>query len=306
MNRPFTIGLVAIGLVATACGSDAPLTAPSAPASTTVAPAVAPAASGASVTGSESSLGSILVGERGLTVYGFTNDSAASSTCTGACADAWPPLVVGEDWSVAPGLDLGIFATTVRDDGQLQLVAGKWPLYYFAGDIAPGDVNGQGSGDVWFVVGTDGILIADAAAAQAGGAAVGVLVGQSNLGEILTDQVGLSLYGFKEDVDGVPSCEGACADAWPPLITATADLPADLDPTVFSVVQRSDGSFQLRAGAWPLYRFAGDAAPGDSNGQGSGDVWFLAAPDGSLLGGAGSADDSASSSGDGSYGSADS
>ena len=44
---------------------------------------------------------------------------------------------MSEDWDVAPGLDSGIFATTVRDDGQLQLVAGKWPLYYFAGDAVP-------------------------------------------------------------------------------------------------------------------------------------------------------------------------
>jgi hypothetical protein len=53
---------------------------------------------------------------------------------------------------------------------------------------------------------------------------------------------------------------------------------------VNSLVPRDDGTFQQRAGVWPLYRFAGDAAPGETNGQGSGGVWFAAAPDGSLIG----------------------
>ena len=48
---------------------------------------------------------------------------------------------------------------------------------------------------------------------------------------------------------------------------------------------------QLKAGKWPLYLFAGDAGPGETNGQGSGDVWFASAPDGSLIGSGGEAMD---------------
>jgi predicted lipoprotein with Yx(FWY)xxD motif len=115
-------------------------------------------------------------------------------------------------------------------------------------------------------------------------------VGKSDtgLGTVLVDEDGLTLYGLTDDTNGIPSCDGACADAWPPLTVEGADLPAGLDPNLYSVVERSDGTFQLEAGDWPLYRFAGDAAPGDTNGQGSGGVWFAAAPDGSLVkGGAG-------------------
>ena len=273
-----------------ACGSDpAPLAAPATPAPTTAAPAAAAAATSSAVgaAAGTTELGEVLVGTGGLTLYGFTNDTEASSTCTGACADAWPPVIVDDDWTVAPDLDLGIFATTVRDDGQQQLVAGKWPLYFFAGDAAPGDINGQGSGDVWFAVDLDGILIEDlpgASAAAAEDAAAPVGVGTTSAGDVLVDADGLSLYGFTDDVDGQPTCEGACADAWPPVIVDSAELPAGLDPEIFSTVQRPDGTFQLVAGVWPLYLFAGDAAPGDINGQGSGDVWFLTAPDGSLIG----------------------
>lgn len=243
-----------------------------------------------------SNAGNILVGPNGLTLYGFTNDVEASSTCYGTCADAWPPVIVSADWTAGPGLDFGIFATTERDDGRLQLVAGQWPLYYFAGDAVPGDVNGQGSGDVWFIVDPDGRLIelgaANASGSQEtsgqdgddGATAVPVSAGDTSLGAALVDTDGRTLYGFLSDSDGLSTCNDACADAWPPASTESIELPAGLDPNIFSVVERDDGSFQLKSGVWPLYRFAGDAAPGDVNGQGSGDVWFIAAPDGSLIG----------------------
>ncbi|MDW3219157.1 MAG: hypothetical protein R8F63_11155 [Acidimicrobiales bacterium] len=115
-----------------------------------------------------------------------------------------------------------------------------------------------------------------------------VALAASGLGDILVDGAGLSLYGFTNDVDGVPACYDACADAWPPIVVDGAlddgALGAGLDAAVFSTVERTDGTNQLVAGNWPLYLFAGDGAPGDVNGQGSGDVWFLAAPDGSLIG----------------------
>ncbi|MEL6894069.1 MAG: hypothetical protein AAFP84_20940 [Actinomycetota bacterium] len=296
-----------------ACGSDSDATPATEPApQATAAPAAEPAAapapadaapSIAAVTAATTDLGEVLVGDRGLTLYGFTNDVDAISACYGACADAWPPLIVDADWSIAPGLDAGIFATTTRDDGSLQLVAGKWPLYYFAGDAAAGDINGQNSGDVWFAVDTAGLLVqGDGAAPAEDGAAeeaaadgadegavesapAPVQVVANDLGDILADDAGLTLYGFTEDVDGNPTCEGACADAWPPLLAD--EVPAGLDPAVFSIVPRPDGTNQLKAGAWPLYLFAGDAAPGDTAGQGSGDVWFVVAPDGSLVGAGG-------------------
>jgi predicted lipoprotein with Yx(FWY)xxD motif len=266
----------------------------------------------------ESDFGQLLASTDGLTLYGFTNDVKARSSCYGTCAELWPPVIVDEDWTVGPGLDAGIFATTVREDGSLQLVAGRWPLYMYGGDAVPGDVTGQGSGGVWFAVGVDGRLIrgnapagesdgaaattvpadpyaggneypstdsapAAPATAEAPAAPTIVSVGLTGLGDALIDADGLTLYGFTNDGDGVPTCEGDCAGAWPPLLVDGAELPAGLDPAVFSVVPRSDGSHQLKAGAWPLYRFAGDAVPGDTNGQGSGGVWFVVDPAGGLI-----------------------
>jgi predicted lipoprotein with Yx(FWY)xxD motif len=245
-----------------------------------------PAGDSVAVKSATTDLGDILVGKEGLTLYGFTNDIDGVSTCSGTCAEAWPPVIVGPDWTVGPGLDSGVFSTVARDDGTKQLVAGKWPLYYYSGDTAPGDVKGQGSGDVWFVVGTDAKLIQDAAPAGGDAAAAGgsVQVADSPLGQILVDGEGNTLYGFTSDADGTPTCAGACAGTWPAhLIEGEPVIGEGLDPALFTLVEGTDGGQQLKAGKWPLYRFSGDAAPGDVNGQGSGDVWFVVAPDGKLI-----------------------
>jgi predicted lipoprotein with Yx(FWY)xxD motif len=104
-------------------------------------------------------LGNVLVGADGLTLYGFTNDTNGMTSCNGVCAQNWPPTTVSAGWKVGPGLNRANFHTIKRDDGQLQLVVGKWPLYGFAGDSRPGDVNGQGSLGKWFVVRPDGSLM---------------------------------------------------------------------------------------------------------------------------------------------------
>jgi predicted lipoprotein with Yx(FWY)xxD motif len=302
-----TLGLVAASaaLVLAACGKggDKPATDTAAQ----QAPPAAPAASGDAtvVRSATTGLGEILVGEDGLTLYGFTNDTNGTSTCTGTCADAWPPVLVSADWEVGPGLDSGIFSTIRREDGSEQLMAGKWPLYYYSGDSVQGDLLGQGSGEVWYVVGLDATLIKDPAPAPGtggqaapAGAANSVQVSGSPLGEILTDGEGNTLYGFTNDADGVPTCTGDCAATWPAhLIEGDAVVGPNLDPATFTLVDGAEGGTQLKAGKWPLYRFSGDAAPGDVNGQGSGGVWFVVAADGSLIKDTPSTDSGSSSDG---------
>jgi predicted lipoprotein with Yx(FWY)xxD motif len=109
-----------------------------------------------------------------------------------------------------------------------------------------------------------------------------VMTGNTPLGGVLVDSNGRTLYGFTKDVNGMSTCDGACASAWPPLTINGSTLPAGLDATIFSVITRADGSHQLKAGKWPLYRFSGDAAAGDVNGQGSGGSWFAVNPTGAL------------------------
>jgi predicted lipoprotein with Yx(FWY)xxD motif len=259
------------------------------------------------VKANDSALGKILTAPDGMTLYGFTNDIDATPTCFSTCADAWPPVIAPEDWTVAPGLDSGVFSTIIRKDGQRQLVAGKWPLYKYSNDAKPGDVKGQGSGDVWFVVSLDAKLIktpldqvgdrtgtslpapGSTVPAGATGSAAAVHTAPSSLGDILVDTQGRTLYGFTKDTDGNPTCSGGCAGTWP-AVTVTGDkLPDGLDAKVFTIVARTDGTKQLKAGKWPLYRFSGDDKPGDVNGQGSGGSWFVVDPQGGLRKAAGAA-----------------
>jgi predicted lipoprotein with Yx(FWY)xxD motif len=118
-------------------------------------------------------------------------------------------------------------------------------------------------------------------AAPAGAATVSAA--ETDLGTILVDAEGFTLYAFLADTAGEPTCSGGCAEAWPAALVEGEPNYGDLDPSVFSLVPALDGGQQLKAGDWPLYRFAGDQAPGDVNGQGSGDVWYVVAPDGTVI-----------------------
>jgi predicted lipoprotein with Yx(FWY)xxD motif len=104
--------------------------------------------------------GPILVDGECFTLYAFTPDSegGGDSTCFDECAANWPPLFAEEVPALADELDPSLFGIAEHPDGAM-LKIGDWPLYYFAGDAAPGEINGQGVGDVWWVVAPDGTLI---------------------------------------------------------------------------------------------------------------------------------------------------
>jgi len=121
-----------------------------------------PATGDATVMIADSDLGEIVVDGEGMTLYGFVPDEAnGEPTCYEGCAQAWPPLLVEGDFTVGEGLDDADFSTATRTDSGTQLKFGTYPLYYFATDSAPGDINGQGVGGNWFVIGADGQLIGD-------------------------------------------------------------------------------------------------------------------------------------------------
>ena len=117
------------------------------------------APAGVGVTISQSSLGPILTDRSGRTLYAFTNDKNGSSSCSGQCIASWPALVSGKAVSAGSGTQKSLLGETKRAEGSLQATYGAWPLYYYAGDTNPGDVDGQGVDSVWYVIGADGKLI---------------------------------------------------------------------------------------------------------------------------------------------------
>jgi predicted lipoprotein with Yx(FWY)xxD motif len=141
-------------------------------------------------------------------------------------------------------------------------------------------------GDIYATPDTTAAAAPDTTAAGGGDATEAPLIttATTDLGEILIGEDGFTVYGFTPDAGGTPTCTGGCASNWPPVTVESAELPAGLDPDVFSVVEYPEGGFVLRAGEWPLYYYAGDPGPGMTNGQGVSDVWYVVDPTGNLIG----------------------
>ena len=117
-------------------------------------------------------------------------------------------------------------------------------------------------------------------AAQQEGATT-VAVASSQLGDILVDAEGRTLYAFTRDKGDQSACSGQCAANWPAL-TGTATAGTGVQASLLSTALQANGDTQVTYGGRPLYYFAGDAKPGDTNGQGVGDVWFALTADGEL------------------------
>jgi predicted lipoprotein with Yx(FWY)xxD motif len=110
---------------------------------------------GATVAVAKSPLGRILVDSKGITVYDFVQDKGAKSTCYGACAALWPPLITKGKPVAGIGVRASLLGTTTRSDGKLEVTYNGHPLYYFVTDRKPGQTTGQGLnqfGAPWWVI----------------------------------------------------------------------------------------------------------------------------------------------------------
>lgn len=107
----------------------------------------------------------------------------------------------------------------------------------------------------------------------------------SDLGEIVVDAQGRTVYVFDKDTAGADSsaCSGECLDNWPPVTTDTADPAVDGVTGEVGTIEWDDGTLQVTLDGWPLYLFAGDAAAGDTAGQGVQGVWWVVGPDGARI-----------------------
>lgn len=121
------------------------------------------------------------------------------------------------------------------------------------------------------------------APAAAGGSGPSIATATSaTLGVYLTGANGMTLYIFMKDGPGQSNCAGTCATNWPPLTVpagGSAQAAAGVTGT-FATLSRADGTTQVTHNGMPLYYFLGDSKAGDTNGQGTGGVWFVATPAG--------------------------
>jgi predicted lipoprotein with Yx(FWY)xxD motif len=107
-------------------------------------------------------VGDVLTGPSGRTLYLFEKDKSAKSTCSGECANDWPPLMASGKPSAGTGVNASMLGTSKRSDGKEQVTYNGHPLYYYEGDKKAGQTAGQGLdafGAEWYVLGANGSKI---------------------------------------------------------------------------------------------------------------------------------------------------
>ncbi|MFJ3492149.1 SCO0930 family lipoprotein [Streptomyces sp. NPDC086091] len=234
-------------------------------------------------------LGKILIDGEGNTLYRFDADTAEppKSSCDGDCATTWPP-VPADDATAGDGIDKSLLGEVTRTDGSKQLTVDGWPVYRYAKDAKAGDTSGQGVGGKWFALAPDGKKAKSTGGGGGTAAAPGLSVRTDpNLGEIVVDRNGMTVYRFVKDKawpKPVTECLGACIEKWPAVAPVATNDTKGVQKKGLMSFTRPDGVKQMTVNCSPIYTFAGDKAPGDINGQGVGGTWYAVAPDGKLVG----------------------
>jgi predicted lipoprotein with Yx(FWY)xxD motif len=140
--------------------------------------AVGAEASGSSATSARAlvglrttALGAVLVDARGRTLYLFEKDRKGKSSCTGACAAFWPPLVTVGKPAAGRGVKASLLGTTRRGDGRLQVTYNRHPLYTFSLDKKAGQTKGEelsSFGGSWYAVSAKGVKVEKAESSGGG------------------------------------------------------------------------------------------------------------------------------------------
>jgi len=161
MTRLFSLAALTVAgaLVLAACGGSSTSSSSgsgSTPSYGAAKPNTSNSSGAASVVSTKtSSLGTFLVDANGRTLYLWDADHASKSTCSGACAQAWPPLTTTGTPKASGAVKASLLGTTKRADGSREVTYAGHPLYTFAGDTQAGQTTGQGSngfGAPWWVV----------------------------------------------------------------------------------------------------------------------------------------------------------
>jgi predicted lipoprotein with Yx(FWY)xxD motif len=122
---------------------------------------------------------------------------------------------------------------------------------------------------------------------NANGQSVTVGVADENVGKILVDSQGRTLYLFERDSGTKSTCSGACAIEWPPLrATRKPTVGNGANASIVATSARPDGEQQVTYNGHPLYLFSADQKAGDTNGQGVnafGGLWYVLSSSGNAI-----------------------
>lgn len=219
--------------------------------------------------GTDGTLGEYLVDGNGKTLYIFTKDVDGQSQCAGGCLTDWP-VYHAIDVQPGSGIDLADFSSITRGDGSPQTTYKGWPLYYYGGDAAPGDTNGEAVGQSWYVAKPDySIMLATTQ-----------LVGHDGKNytntyqegdgdtQYFVDTQGRTLYTFSRDYRDINKFTAADLSnngVWPIFYVDIDALPSTLKASDFGEIE-VHGNPQLTYKGNPLYYFGQDANRGENKG----------------------------------------
>ena len=228
------------------------------------------------------SAGTVLATSRGMTLYYYSKDKpgGGTSACAGSCASVWPPLT---GTARAPaGVTLpGPIGSITRPGGVQQVTVNGFPVYTYADDKSPGQVTGNGIGGKWHVIKLSG----------GSGSADGLMKAEvTPVGKVLANPRGMTVYYYSKDRpgSGTSACTGTCARQWPPVL-APVRIPAGMTlPGPLGSITLPDGKRQVTINGYPIYKYAGDKAPGQASGNGIKGEWHVIKLTGSGSGGSGS------------------
>lgn len=213
-------------------------------------------------------LGSVLTDSAGRALYVFGLDVPGDCNnlpvmrCAGSCLATWPPFAAGSR-SLADGLDDAAFGDfTPAVGAPVQTTFNGWPLYLNFGE-APGQITGEGAAKgLWHVAKLP---------------FYNLMLMKKKLSDALSatyiaDGAGVALYVSSADSTGNGSspksaCTDQCAVDWPPFSLDRFIAPSSFTDGDFSLFARTDGHLQVAYRGRPLYRFADDQKPGDTNGH---------------------------------------
>jgi predicted lipoprotein with Yx(FWY)xxD motif len=159
LNKFLIPASVVTSLVLAACGSSSQKSTSSSSAASSPPPASQPASSGLTIGTAKGSVGTYLTGASGRALYIWVADSNGKSSCSGACAKAWPPLTAGSIPQVADGVHAASLSLISRSGGIKQVAYMGRPLYYYVGDTSAGSTSGNGSdqfGAKWWLISPSG------------------------------------------------------------------------------------------------------------------------------------------------------
>ena len=121
------------------------------------------------------------------------------------------------------------------------------------------------------------LLSGEVAAGEANKAGIRVMQ-KERLEKFLAASNGMTLYSYTKDEKNVSNCIEGCAFNWPPFYVDPSAVVEGCESSDFATITRSDGKKQTTYKEMPLYHFINDKYPGDTLGQGIGEVWFIVTP----------------------------